>query len=150
MGTITSLAELETRRERLRAELAGMGDFRPGSLSAVMRRCGKPNCACAAPEHPGHGPQHLLTRSVGGKTRTVHLRPGPELDKARAEVANYKRFRSLVEELVEVNEAICAARPVSLLAGPADSGSGEPAGPPGQKKGSKAGSGRRSRPRSSG
>lgn len=149
METITSLAELEIQRERLRGQLAGIGDFRPGSLSAVMRRCGKPNCACANPEHPGHGPQHLLTRSVGGKTRTEHLRPGPELDKARTEVANYKRFKAVVEELIEVNEAICRARPASPLAagGGQVASIGEPGGSGPEKGGSSPRSRRRSRPR---
>jgi hypothetical protein len=127
------LPELEQRRDRLRAELAAVGDFRPGSLSAVMRRCGKPNCACADPQHPGHGPQHVLTKKLAGKTVTVHLRPGPELDKARVEVGHYKRFRQIVEELIDVNEEICAARPVSPLAGEASDGQDVPAGTSGQK-----------------
>ena len=38
-------------------ELGQVGDFRRGSLNEVRRKCGKPNCACAAPDHPGHGPQ---------------------------------------------------------------------------------------------
>ena len=142
------LAELERRREQLRQDLAAVGDFRPGSLSAVTRRCGKANCACASPEHPGHGPQHLLTKKVAGKTVTVHLRPGPELEKARVEVANYKRFRALVDELIEVNASICQARPVSPLA---ENGGGElqeeRAGSTGQKRGSATRSGRRSKPR---
>ena len=60
------LAELERRREELYRELARVGDFRRGSLRGVRRRCGKPNCACAAPDHPGHGPQWNLTRTVEG------------------------------------------------------------------------------------
>ncbi len=146
------LAELEWRRDRLRDELALVDDFRPGSLSAVMRRCGKPNCACASPGHPGHGPQHVLTRKVAGKTVTVHLRPGPELEKARVQVGNYKRFRQLVDELVQVNESICAARPVSPLA---EGGSGgyhadATAGSDGEKGGSSKRLPRRSRPNSRG
>jgi PaaX-like protein C-terminal domain/Family of unknown function (DUF6788) len=47
-----------------------------GSLSAVY-------CACAAPGHPGHGPQWNLTRKVDGRTVTKPLKPGWELDKAR-------------------------------------------------------------------
>jgi hypothetical protein len=135
---IADLPELEAHRERLRAELAGIGDFRPGSLSAVMRRCGKPNCACADPDHPGHGPQYVLTRKVAGKTVTTHLRPGPELGKARAEVEAYKRFRQLIDELIEVNGAICAARPVSPLAESDGEGQREElVGRSGQKKGSR-------------
>src|SRR5271165_5163086 len=105
------LPELERRREELYRELGRIGDFRPGSLNEVRRKCGKPNCACAVPGHPGHGPQYNLTRRAEGKTRTRHLRPGPELDKARREVAEYQRFRNLVGQVTEVNEAICDARP---------------------------------------
>ena len=61
------LAELERRREELYRELSRVGDFRPGSLNEVRRKCGKPNCACAAPGHPGHGPQYNLTRRAEGR-----------------------------------------------------------------------------------
>ena len=60
-----SLPELEAERDRLFAQLSRVGDFRRGSVSENWRRCGKPNCACAAPDHPGHGPRFLWTRSAG-------------------------------------------------------------------------------------
>jgi hypothetical protein len=113
----SSLPELEQRRAELYGELADTGDFRRGSVSATYRRCGKANCACADPAHPGHGPRHLLTRSVEGKTEARQVAPGPELDKVNREVANYKRFLTRVEQIVEVNEAICQDRPVSPLVG---------------------------------
>ncbi len=65
---------------------------------------------------PGHGPQHILTKKVAGKTVAVHLKPGPGLEKVTGEVANYKRFKQIVGDIVEVNDAICAARPVARLA----------------------------------
>ncbi len=133
------LAELERRRAELYAELGQVGDFRRGSLNEARRKCGKPNCACAAPGHPGHGPQWNLTRKADGRTRTVHLRPGPELDKARREVAEYERFRDLIGQVTEVNEAICAVRP----AVPGDAGSDASPGTGGEK----GGSGTRSRRR---
>jgi hypothetical protein len=64
---------------------------------------------CAA-DHPGHGPRYLWTRSAGGRTRTRQLAAG-EADKGR-EIANYRRFAALTEQIVEVNEAICSVRPV--------------------------------------
>ncbi len=126
------LAELERRRQGLYRELGQVGDFRRGSLNEVRRKCGKPNCACAAPDHPGHGPQWTLTRKADGRTRTVHLRPGPELDKARREVAEYERFRDLVGQATEVNEAICAARP----AVPGEDSEDSPSGTGGETGGS--------------
>ena len=52
-----SLAQLEQQKRDLLSAFSQLGDLRPGSLSAVARRCGKPNCRCAQPDHPGHGPQ---------------------------------------------------------------------------------------------
>ena len=34
----------------------------------------------------------------------VHLKPGPELEKARAEVAEHQRFAALVEEVSQVRD----------------------------------------------
>src|ERR1039457_5020150 len=136
------LAELERRREELYRELAQVGDFRRGSLNAVRRKCGKPGCACAAPGNPGHGPQWNLTRKAGGRTRAVHLKPGPELEKARREVAEHERFRGLVSQVTEVNEAICQARP----AVPGQAGGDAPPGPGGERGGSGPPSRRRKPP----
>jgi hypothetical protein len=111
------LAWLERRRAELFALISQVGDFRRGSLNAVWRRCGKPNCACARPGHRGHGPQWNLTRRAGGKTVNVHLKPGPELEKVQREVAEHQRFADLVEEVSQVSEAICAARPAAAGAG---------------------------------
>ena len=86
----------------------------------------------------GHGPQWNLTRKVDGRTRAVHLRPGPELEKARREVAEYERFRDLVGQVTEVNEAICQARPAVPV---------QPPAMPLPGREGKGGSGRRSRGR---
>jgi len=112
------LAWLERRRAELFGLISQVGDFRRGALNAVRRKCGKPNCACAQPGHRGHGPQWNLTRRAGGKTVNVHLKPGPELEKVRAEVAEHQRFAALAEEVSAVSEAICAARPVAGPAAP--------------------------------
>ena len=137
------LAELERRREELYRQLGQVGDFRRGSLNEVRRKCGKPNCACAAPDHPGHGPQYNLTRTVEGRTRARHLRPGPELEKIRREVGGYERFRDLVGQVTQVNEAICEARP----AAPGSAADEDPSGPGGGKGGSGQRSRRKSPPR---
>jgi hypothetical protein len=63
------------------------------------------------------------------------------VDKVRAEVANYHQFAALSEQIVEVNEAICEARPSGVSA-PAP-----PAGADDEKGGSTSRSRRSSRPR---
>lgn len=66
----------------------------------------------------------MWTRSLQGKTEGRQLASGSEVDKVSGEVANYKQFLSQVEQIVEVNEAICEARPIPPLAGeqPSDAG----------------------------
>ncbi len=44
---------LETKRSKLLEDFLSLGDLRPGSLTAVMRRCGKPSCHCAKRNDPG-------------------------------------------------------------------------------------------------
>jgi Family of unknown function (DUF6788) len=138
--TEPSLSELEQQRAQLYARLAATGDLRPGSINATYRKCGKPNCACARPGHPGHGPRWLWTRSAGGRTRSRQL-TAAEVDKVRAELANYKEFAALAEQIVQVNEAICEARPVTSAA------PFSPAGSAGGKGGSARRSRRKSPPR---
>jgi hypothetical protein len=133
------LAELEARRARLFERLAAVGDFRRGSISENWRRCGKPSCRrCAEPGSRGHGPRWLWTRTVAGRGTIGRQLRGEELGKVRGELANYQQFAALAEEIAEVSEAICEARPVAAAAGEAPE-------PQGQKKGSAARSPRSSR-----
>ena len=141
MADEPDLAGLEAERTRLYAELSGVGDFRRGTLSAVFRKCGKPNCRCARPGERGHGPQYNLTRWAGGKTVTTHPRPGPELDKAEREAGEWERFRLLTGQIEQVNEAICGTRP------PLSPSRAAAPDPEGQKKGSASSSRRRPPPR---
>lgn len=106
-----SLDELLAHRYQLLQRLTEIGDMRQGSISESFRRCGSPSCCCAAPDHPGHGPYYAFTRKVEGKTRTINRRPGAQLNKLRREVAEYQRFKALCREVLQINEAICDARP---------------------------------------
>ena len=106
------LAQLEGDRAALLQTLATTGDMRRGSLTEVYRSCGKPRCACAAADHPGHGPYYAFTRKVDGKTQSLQLRPGLVLSKIEREVETYRGFRETCDRLLVVNEAICDARPL--------------------------------------
>ena len=116
--TELSLPELEAERDRLYAQLSMVGDFRRGSVSQNWRRCGKPNCACAAPDHPGHGPRFLWTRSEGRRKRVGRQLAAAEVEKVRREIARHAEFTATVEQIVEVNERICEARPVARTNAP--------------------------------
>jgi hypothetical protein len=133
------LSELEARRARLFERLAAVGDFRRGSVSENWRRCGKSSCRrCAEPGSRGHGPRWLWTRTVAGRGTIGRQLRTEELGKVRAELENYQQFAALAEQIAEVSEAICDARPVPAQAGAAPD-------PEGQKKGSAGRSPRSSR-----
>jgi hypothetical protein len=130
--TEPSLPELEAERGRLFAQLAALGDFRRGSVSENWRKCGKPNCACAAAGHPGHGPRFLWTRSAGRRKTVGRQLAAAEVEKVRGEVARHAQFTAVSDQIAEVSEKICEARPVA--------GADAPPVPGGEK----GGSGRRS------
>lgn len=119
-----SLSDLEQQRDQLYAQLARVGDFRRGSVSENWRRCGKSNCACAAADHPGHGPRYLWTRTVAGRGSRGRQLAAGEVDKVRAELATYHRFAALADAIVEVNEAICEARPAGVATPAPPAGTG--------------------------
>ncbi len=110
-----SLEALELHRKTLYRQLERLGDFRRGTISVNYRRCGKSNCLCARNDHPGHGPQYLWNANIGGKTRALNLRLGPELEKVEQEVERYRSFVRLCQQLVEVNDKICQLRPVRAI-----------------------------------
>ena len=133
--TEPSLPELEARRDRLYAQLAGVGDFRRGSVSENWRKCGRPNCACAIPDHPGHGPRFLWTRTARGRGTVGRQLAAAEVEKVRREVTRHAEFTAISEQIAEVNEKICETRPVAGLDAPS------------VPEGEKGGSSRRSRGR---
>jgi hypothetical protein len=135
--TELSLRELEAERERLFVQLSAVGDFRRGSVSENYRKCGKPNCACARPDHRGHGPRFLWTRTVRGRGTVGRQLAAGEVEKVRREVARHAEFASVSERIAELNEKICEAQPIA--------GTDAPSVPEGGKGGS-AGRSRRRRP----
>jgi hypothetical protein len=107
-----SLNNLEQQRSAILTRILQLGDFRSGSITAIQGRCGKPTCHCHQPGQPGHGPNFRLTRKVDGKTISESFCSVAELRKAQHEVEAFHRFRKLSQDLLEVNERICRARPV--------------------------------------
>jgi hypothetical protein len=108
-----SLPELLDSRSHLLQELSQLSDFQPGSISSVNRRCGKPNCHCAQPNDPGHGPQRRLTQKIAGKTVTQTLSSPIAVRKAEKEIAEFRRFQTLAQQLIEINQKICRLRPIT-------------------------------------
>jgi hypothetical protein len=107
-----TLADLQRQRSELVARFAQLGDLRPGSVTGILRRCGKPTCHCARPDDPGHGPTLRLTYKAEGKTISEALPTPTAVRKAEQEIAEFRKFQELSRSFVNVNEKICHLRPV--------------------------------------
>lgn len=111
-----TIESLEKQRDELYEKLQNVGDFRRGGISVIYRKCGKKNCACAQEGHPGHGPVYLWNATIKGKSYAKNLKLGPELEKYIQETNNHRKFVSLSEEIVLINERISTLRPVKEIA----------------------------------
>lgn len=105
-----SLADLEAARTKLLQQFLTLGDFRPGTVSAVPRRCGKPTCHCSQPGAVGHT-QFRLLRKVKGKSVAESFASPVALRQAGQQVSEFHRFQGLIAELTSISEQICRLRP---------------------------------------
>ena len=98
--TNASWQKLQQRINQLKAQLGEIGPMRPGSLSRQYNVCGKPGCRCKDPKKPRrHGPYHQLNYVYGGKKTSEFVRP-QNLKQVRTQLANYKRFRRLIDQWI--------------------------------------------------
>ena len=75
----------------VRNAIAALGDMRPGHLSLQRRASGK-NSRCYA----------QLSYTFKKRSRTDYVQPD-DVDRVKAEIENYRRFKSLCERLVELS-----------------------------------------------
>jgi hypothetical protein len=113
-----SIADLEVERARLIAEMAALQDLRPGSVTGIVRRCGKPTCHCAKLGDPGHGPTLRLTYKAEGKTISEALPSPAAIRKAEREISEFRKYQQISRDFVTVNEKICRLRPVEDVLSP--------------------------------
>jgi hypothetical protein len=85
------LAQIERRIEKIKAELAEIGEMRPGSLTKQYKD----------PES-GSGPYYQLSYTLDMKSRTEYIRREC-VSGIRRQVRNYKRFKKLCSEWVALS-----------------------------------------------
>jgi hypothetical protein len=100
---------LEIQIERVKRELGGLGDLRPGSLSAQYNVCGNPNCRCKGDPPKRHGPYHQISFTRNGRSRTKFVKK-PQLSDVKKQLKNYTRLRSLVDRWIEISSELCQLR----------------------------------------
>lgn len=113
--------------------------MRRGSLTERYQKCGKKSCPCHIDHDARHGPYYSLTRAVGGKTKTVHLRVD-EAEVVRCQVEAGRMFRRELEDYWQACEQ-CADEEIAALR----SASTDTVEKGGSRKRSKRGSKRKSR-----
>lgn len=87
--------------------------MRRGSLTERYQKCGKKSCQCHIDHDARHGPYYSLTRAVGGKTKTVHLR-ADEAEVVRRQVEAGRMFRQELEDYWQTCE-LCADEEIEAL-----------------------------------
>jgi hypothetical protein len=122
-----SLQVLERKRSAVLEEIAALGDLRPGSLTTTRGKCGKPECCCKQPDHPGHGPHWRITYKADGRTRTESLYEQAAIKKAEREIDEFRRFQQLSRKFVDLSTQICRARGVQT-GGPEEKKRRKPSG----------------------
>ena len=95
-------AQIQRRIEQIKRQLAELGPMHPGNLSEQYNVCGKPRCRCKDPKKPRrHGPYYQLSFTWRGKSSSRFVRP-ERVTEMRHKVENYKRFRELINEWVDL------------------------------------------------
>ena len=97
------MKKLERRIEAIKKELMELGEMRPGALSEQFNVCGTPNCRCKDPVKPQrHGPYYQISFTRGGRSKTEFVKK-ENLEEVREQLANFKTFKALTEEWVELS-----------------------------------------------
>lgn len=95
--------QIQHQIEAVKKQLAELKPMHPGSLSEQYNVCGNAGCRCKDPKDPQrHGPYYQLSYTWRGKSSTRFVRQ-EGVAKMREKVSNYKRFRELVNECVDLS-----------------------------------------------
>jgi hypothetical protein len=87
--------------ERVKEQLAALGDLRPGSLSTQYNVCGTPGCRCKATPPEKHGPYYQVSFTRKGKSSSKFVRKD-DLAAVRRELKNYEVMKTLVDRWIDL------------------------------------------------
>jgi intergrase/recombinase len=93
----------QRKRDALLKKLTQCPEFVRGSISSVCATCNRARCIC---ERKSSTRAYRLTYKDGHqKTKIVYV-PRDQLPRMRRMIANYKKVRAIMEEIVETNIAV--------------------------------------------
>lgn len=100
---------LERKIERIKRELAELGDLRPGTLSQQYNVCGVAGCHCKASPPKKHGPYYQISFTRKGKSGSRFVRR-EDLTTVKRQLKNYARLRKLVDEWIDLGIELATLR----------------------------------------
>src|SRR3972149_7611077 len=65
---------LKNKIQKIKQQIAALGDLRPGALSQQYNICGNPSCRCKATPPVKHGPYYQISFTWKGKSTTQFVR----------------------------------------------------------------------------
>jgi hypothetical protein len=89
----------------LRAQIAGIGPIKRGTLSTRMMKCGKKSCRCHRDSEYRHGPYHWWTTKVKGRSRAIMV-PVEMLNSYRTFIANHRRLREIIKKMEHASDVV--------------------------------------------
>ena len=87
--------------EKVKAQLAALGDLRPGSLSTQYNVCGTPGCRCKTTPPVKHGPYYQVSFTRKGKSGSKFVRK-EDLAVVRRELKNYETMKTLFDRWIDL------------------------------------------------
>ena len=99
--TISKEKLLLRQIEKVKGQLAALGDLRPGSLSTQYNVCGTPGCRCKATPPEKHGPYDQVSFTRKGKSSSKFVRK-EDLNTVRRELKNYEVMKTLVDRWIDL------------------------------------------------
>ena len=94
-------AQIRRQIEKVKRNLAALGDLRPGSLSTQYNVCGSPRCQCKATPPKKHGPYYQVSFTRKGKSNSKFIRK-EDLPAIRMQLKNYESMKPLVDRWIEL------------------------------------------------
>ena len=104
----SSVAALRKRRHELAHDLPSIEQMLRGSLSETYKRCGRPNCHCAAGR--GHGPKYYLSISQPGRRAWRGYVPNATQPQVTEFIGNFRKLQAMLEEISAINAELLRRR----------------------------------------
>ena len=102
-------ATLQRQIEKVKRDLAALGDLRPGSLSTQYNVCGSPGCRCKATPPVKHGPYYQVSYPRKGKSSSKFVKK-EDLPAVRKQLKNYERMKLLMEHWIDLATELSTLR----------------------------------------